>query len=197
MTRSISLVAICVVLLGLAACNVLPAQAPLPQLHDFGPVPASGDDDPASPIQMAQVTAPAWLADDAIHYRLLYSDPTMFRSYADNRWASSPAELLDAGLRYALPPGSGHGSDGSYVLEAQLLEFEQDIGSPHDAKVRLVLQASLRRASDGQAIAERRFEMEQASTADVQGAIAGLAQLAQKAETAVADWAKDQVSGPH
>jgi cholesterol transport system auxiliary component len=193
MTRALALLAICVALAGLAACNVLPAQAPLPQLHDFGPPPAADADDPALPLQVAAVTAPAGLADDAIHYRLLYDDPTRYRSYAENRWASSPAELMDAGLRYTLATGPGHGSGDAYVLDTRLLEFEQDISTPHDAKVRLVLQASIRRASDGQLVAERRFEMEQASSADVQGAIGGLAQLAQKSEQAVAGWAKDQV----
>jgi cholesterol transport system auxiliary component len=189
--RLICLITICAMLLALAACNVLPAQAQLPQVHDFGPASDSGD--PATPVQVGQVTAPTWLSDNAIHYRLLYSDPTTLRSYADNRWVSSPAELVDAGLRYLLPPGSGRASGDSYVLDTQLLEFEQEFSTANEAKVRLVLQASIRRTSDGQVVAEQRFEMEQASSADVQGAVTGLAQLAQKLERAVADWAKDRV----
>ncbi len=136
------------------------------------------------------MTAPTWLSDNAIHYRLLYSDPTTLRSYADNRWASSPADLMDAGLRYILPPGSGHASGDAYVLDAQLMEFEQEFTSAHDAKVRLVLQATIRRSRDGQIIAEQRFEMEQVSSPDVQGGITGLAQLAQKSQLAVAGWVK-------
>jgi cholesterol transport system auxiliary component len=180
-------------LLPLTACSLLPAQAQLPQVHDFGPPPTADSSDPASPVQVGQVTAPAWLSDDAIHYRLLYSDPTTLRSYADNRWASSPADLMDAGLRYLLSPGPGRASGDAYVLDTQLLEFEQEFTTAHDAKVQLVLQATIRRTSDGQIVAEQRFEMDQVSTPDVQGAVTGLAQLAQKLQRAVADWAKGRV----
>jgi cholesterol transport system auxiliary component len=189
--RLICLIAICTMLLALAACSVLPAQAQLPQVHDFGPTADSGD--PASPVQVGQVTTPTWLSDNAIHYRLLYSDPTTLRSYADNRWVSSPADLVGAGLRYLLPPGPGGKSGDSYVLDTELLEFEQEFSTANEAKVRLVLQASIRRTSDGQVVAEQRFEMEQASSADVQGAVTGLAQLAQKLEQAVTDWVKGRV----
>ncbi|HEY3858674.1 MAG TPA: ABC-type transport auxiliary lipoprotein family protein [Gammaproteobacteria bacterium] len=191
------LMAVCPMLLALAACNLLPAQAQLPQLHDFGPPPASAGGSPASPVRVGQVTAPTWLSDDAIHYRLLYSDPTTLRSYADNRWVSSPAELLDAGLRNVLATGSTRTSRDSYVLDTQLLEFEQQFTTPQVAKVQLMLQASIRRESDGQVVAQRRFEMEQASSADVKGAVTGLAQLAQKLEHTVTDWADGQVEDPH
>jgi cholesterol transport system auxiliary component len=196
MTRGIPLILIAATLVGIAACNVLPVEAPVPQLHDFGPPPISDNAGPALPLQVGQVTATESLSDNAIHYRLLHNDPTMFRSYADNRWVSSPAELLDTGLTYALPPTSGNGSGDTYTLDGQLLEFEQDISTSNDAKVRLVLQVSIRRTSDGQIIAERRFEMEQASTADIQGAVTRLSQLAQKTEQAVAAWAKERVSHP-
>ncbi|HEX4301117.1 MAG TPA: ABC-type transport auxiliary lipoprotein family protein [Gammaproteobacteria bacterium] len=194
MRRLISLLAICGVFSALAACNVLPAQAQLPQLHDFGPLPVSDSGDPVSPVLVGQVTASTWLSDNTIHYRLLYSEPTTFRSYADNRWVSSPAELLDAGLRTMLPPGSIGKSGDFYLLDTQLLEFEQEFSSPRDAKVQLVLHASIRRASTGQVVAQRRFEMEQVSTPDVQGAVTGSAQLAQKMERTVADWANNRVS---
>jgi cholesterol transport system auxiliary component len=196
MKRAIYLVAICGMFGALVGCSLLPAQAQLPQVHDFGPPPTLDNADPALPLRVEQTTAPAWLSDDAIHYRLLYNDPTVFRSYADNRWASSPTELLNAGLRYTLLVGTGRTPDDSYVLDTQLLQFEQEFSTAHEAKVQLVLQASIRRASDGQIVAVRRFEMEQTTTADVQGAVAGLAQLAQKSEQAVAGWAKDRVSNP-
>jgi cholesterol transport system auxiliary component len=194
--RVIGLIAICPMLLALAACKLLPAQAPLPQLHDFGPPPAADGGGPASPVRVGQVTAPTWLSDDAIHYRLLYSDPTTLRSYADNRWVSSPVELLDAGLRNMLSAGSARTSRDSYLLDTQLVEFEQQFTTQQAAKVQLVLQASLRRESDGRVVAQRRFEMEQASGADVQGAVTGLAELAQKLEHAVTDWVDEQVESP-
>jgi len=193
MTRVIALVSIFVLLVWTSACSVLPAQAPLPQRHDFGPLPAVGDD-PAVPLRVVPITAPAWLSDDAIHYRLLYSDPTAFRSYADNRWASPPAELLGAGLQFEMSSrASAQAESGElYELDATLVEFEQDFSTPKDATVRLVLHVSMRRPSDGRIVAEQRFVKEQASSPDVQGAVTGLAQLAKQAEAEIAAWVQAQ-----
>ena len=80
-----------------------------------------------------------------------------------------------------------------YMLNANLLEFEQDFSSAHDASVRLILEISLRRAGDGQIIAQHQFVMTQPATPDVQGAINGLAQLADEAAVAAVEWARTQV----
>lgn len=177
-----------------AACSLWPAQAPLPQVHDFGPLPAVHDSD-AARLSLNPITAPVWLASDAIHYRLLYNDPTALRTYADHRWAAPPAELLAARLQYLLPlrPVGDTRAHSVYALSAALLEFEQDFSTPHDAHARLVLEVSMQRSSDGQIIAERRFVMTQSISPDVQGAISGLAQLANRSAMAIADWARIQV----
>lgn len=195
MKRAIRLLGIIGVLSTVAACNLLPAQAQLPQVHDFGLPPDVDSNASALPLRIEPTTAPVWLADNAIHYRLLYSDPTVFKSYADNRWASSPAELLDTGLRYALPTGAGAGPGDSFVLETQLLQFEQVFSSSNESKVQLVLQATIRRASDGQIVSARRFQREERASADVRGAVFGLAQLGQRTEQEVVEWAKGQVTG--
>ncbi|MGB9429165.1 MAG: ABC-type transport auxiliary lipoprotein family protein [Gammaproteobacteria bacterium] len=178
----------------MAACSLWPAQVPLPQVHDFGPLPAVHDSD-AARLSLNPITAPVWLASDAIHYRLLYNDPTALRTYADHRWAAPPAELLAARLQYLLPLRSvgDTRAHSVYALNAALLEFEQDFNTPHDAHVRLVLEVSMQRSSDGQIIAERRFVMTQSISPDVQGAISGLAQLANRTAMAIADWARAQV----
>ena len=177
-----------------AACSLWPAQPPAPQLHDFGPLPVLLKNQASAALTMVSATAPAWLAHDAIHYRLLYDDRTALRSYADHRWAAPPADLLGARLEDMLALGSvdDSGSHSGYALSIELLEFEQDFTSVHDAQVHLELQVSLRRPGDGRVIAQRRFVMTQATSADVQGAISGLAQLADQASTAIAQWARTQ-----
>jgi cholesterol transport system auxiliary component len=176
------------------ACSLWPAQPPLAQVHDFGPLAAT-DQNEETNVRVDAVVAPTWLSSDAIHYRLLYNDPTALRQYAEHRWAAPPADLLAARLVYLLPPqplGDG-GLHKVYLLSTKLLEFEQDFSGAQNACVRVVLVVSLRRAGGGQIIAQRRLVMTQPATPDVQGAIDGLAQLADKAAAAAVEWARTQV----
>lgn len=177
-----------------AACSLWPAQPPLAQVHDFGPLPAV-DRNEGSNVRVDAVIAPTWLSSDSIHYRLLYNDPTALRQYADHRWAAPPADLLAARLEYLLPlrPTGDSGVHKIYMLNANLLEFEQDFGSAHAAYVRLTLEISLRRSGDGRIIAQHRFIMTQPVTPNVQGAITGLAQLADGAAMAAVEWARTQI----
>ncbi|MGH8373512.1 MAG: ABC-type transport auxiliary lipoprotein family protein [Gammaproteobacteria bacterium] len=176
-----------------AACSLWPAQPPAPQVHDFGPPPVVNDH-AAADFRLDSVRAPAWLANDNIHYRLVYQDPTALRNYADHRWAAPPAELIAARLQDLLSVGSADytGTHDAYVLRVNLLEFEQDFSTEHDAQVHLELDVSMRRSNDGQIIAQRRFVLSQATTPDVRGAISGLAQTAGRAAAAVSDWARTQ-----
>ncbi|MGH8378701.1 MAG: ABC-type transport auxiliary lipoprotein family protein, partial [Gammaproteobacteria bacterium] len=105
MTRLLGLPSVAAILCVTAACSLWPAQPPAPQVHDFGPLPVS-QDNAATPVRLDSVNAPVWLGTDAIHYRLLYDDPTAFRGYADHRWAAPPAELLAARLQNLFSVGS-------------------------------------------------------------------------------------------
>ncbi|MGA9853781.1 MAG: ABC-type transport auxiliary lipoprotein family protein [Gammaproteobacteria bacterium] len=190
----VGLPAIYVTVCLIAGCSLWPNQPPLAQVHDFGLLPAA-DHNEGLNVRVDAVMAPTWLSSDAIHYRLLYNDATALRQYADHRWAAPPSDLLAARLGYLLPPqpvGDG-GMHKVYLLSANLLEFEQDFSGARDAYVRLVLEISLRRAGDGLIIAQHRFVMTQPATPDVQGAINGLAQLANEAAAAAVAWAQTQV----
>jgi cholesterol transport system auxiliary component len=173
----------------LNGCSVLPAQAPQSQVHDFGPLPdtqgaATGQ------VQVDRVAAPAWIDDGAIHYRLVYSDPTSLRSYADHRWVAAPSDLfrlrLQSLLRAQKPSGGSARSAG--LLTVEVMEFEQDFPSAQQASVRLTAKASLRKGLDGHLVGEKEFVLSVPSTPDVQGAIAGLAGLAQDAAGQIASW---------
>jgi len=194
MRHIIGLPAICVVVCLTAGCSLWPAQPLLAQVHDFGPLPAV-DHDEGSNVRVDAVVAPTWLSNDSIHYRLLYNDPTALRQYADHRWVAPPAELLTARLQYLLSqhPARDRNVQEGYTISATLFEFEQDFGSAHAAYVRLTLEISLRRSGDGHIIAQHRFVMTQPATPNVQGAITGLAQLADGAATVAVEWVRSQI----
>ncbi|HEY1991250.1 MAG TPA: ABC-type transport auxiliary lipoprotein family protein [Gammaproteobacteria bacterium] len=183
------LTALLLAAVGLSGCNVLPARAPPPQLHDFGTLPAAM---PGSTglVRVDRVAAPAWSDDGAVHYRLAYADPTALRSYADQRWAAPPSDMLHLRLQALL------GGDGSRaaapqpvrLLSVELLEFEQDFPAARQASVLLVAQASLRDALDGQVLGQRQFLLSAPSTPDVQGAVRDLSKLAQQAAEQMAAW---------
>src|SRR5579859_7597078 len=125
----------------ISGCSVLPAQATQPQTHDFGPLPVPAGI--AGMVRVDRVSAPAWIDDGAIHYRLLYSDPTSLRSYADHRWAAAPSDLLDLRLQ-ALMGGrssSGESAQPTRLLSVELMEFEQDFAAAKQASVQLVAKA--------------------------------------------------------
>lgn len=189
----VGLTAICAAVCLTAACSLWPAQPPLAQVHDFGPLPAV-DHNEGSSVRVDAVTAPTWLSSDSIHYRLLYDDPTALRQYADNRWAAPPAELLTARLQYLLSqgPARDRSVQGNYTISATLLEFEQDFSTPHDAEARLVLEVFLRRSNDNQIVAQREFIMTQSVKPEVQGAFEGLSQLSNQITAAIAGWTRSQ-----
>jgi cholesterol transport system auxiliary component len=65
--------------------------------YDFGPVPAlqqAARPHPLPAIIVADVSGPASLDTERMHYRLLYADARQSRPYAYNQWTSTPLQLL-------------------------------------------------------------------------------------------------------
>lgn len=171
----------------LAACSILPKPGTPPALHDFGPAtntPAAG----VVPAE-ATVNAPAWLDDTAIYYRLLYSDPTQLRAYADNHWLAPPAQLLQARLRGAFANGSPH-----YRLEVQLLDFEQIFDTAQSAHVSLRAVAELQSLASGATVAQHLFVVSAPASPDVQGAVSGGARAADELITQLTQWTRTQLA---
>lgn len=180
----------------ISACSVLPAQATQPQTHDFGPLPAP-DGGANGPVRLDRVSAPAWIDDGAIHYRLVYNDPTSLRSYADHRWVAAPSDLLGLRLQALLDGRSNPGgsAQAARLLTVELMQFEQDFASAQQASVQLTAKVSLRKAADGQVLAEKQFVLSVPSTPDVHGAITDLAKTAEQAAEQIAAWC-DEVDRP-
>src|SRR6185295_10038742 len=71
--------------------------------YDFGPVQAIQHTG-ASPrlsnnIVMDGVTAPAWMDNSGMYYRLAFQNAASPQRYAESRWVMSPAALLAARLK--------------------------------------------------------------------------------------------------
>ena len=102
--------------------------------YDFG-LPRS--DKEANPrlqrdLIVAGVSAPAWMDNSSIYYRLAYQDPTRPEAYAQSRWVMPPAALLGQRLRASIARASKAGvfapADGvhaGYTLRLELEEFSQ------------------------------------------------------------------------
>jgi cholesterol transport system auxiliary component len=178
----------------LGACgSLLPAPPPAPALYDFGPLPAVTASTPGE-VALADVSAPAWYARSEIHYRLLYSDPTQLRSYADHRWVAPPAELCAARLRLLL---GAPAAEPRYTLRLRLESFEQDFSAANQASVSMVLTAELFDTTSGQRLAVRQFRASAPAQASVQGAVTGLSALANQTLVQAADWAQREVRARH
>lgn len=79
----------------LGACA---SKGPTTAQYDFGPLPtatpaAAPSASPAT-IIIAEITGPASLDAERMHYRLLYADARQSRPYAYNLWTSTPLQLL-------------------------------------------------------------------------------------------------------
>ncbi len=170
-----------IVLLALSGCSLLPPHAAPPRYHDFGP-PVT-EHVANTTLYLREVSAPAWLDNGAIHYRLLTTDPTQLRAYATGRWIAAPSRLLAQRLRDQLP-GSGL---PHYGLRVELERFEQDFDTTDHARAVMQIHAVITRA-DGAVVAVHEFTFSTPTTPDISGAITGLAALAQQATEAILAW---------
>ncbi|HJV26590.1 MAG TPA: ABC-type transport auxiliary lipoprotein family protein [Aromatoleum sp.] len=154
--------------LGLAACGSLNShRSPAAGIYDLGlpdAVSLQGTPVPAS----IEVRAPSWLAGNAMQYRLEYAQPSQRQAYAESRWASPPAELLEVGLRRMLPP------DGRSAcrLRIDLDEFTQ-VYATHDSSQALVAaRAELLAPRSDTVLARRDLRIaEAAPTPDASGGV--------------------------
>ena len=155
---------------------------PKPQtaLHDFGVsvrVP-DGNVDPA-PIS---VSAPKWLWDNRIRYRLLYAAPTQVRFYTLDRWIASPPELFEQEL-------AADGKVNDYPLRIRLLDFEQQFDAPDKARVLLRFYVEAYDRDTKKVIAARELSLEKITqTADAAGAVSAFAELTRQAGDNIHEW---------
>ena len=180
----------------LAGCAIGPKSREGMANYDFG-LPRT--DQEAHPrlqqdLVLAAVTAPAWMDNTGIYYRLAYQEPNRPRAYALSHWVMSPAALLGQRLRASIARASKAGvfapADGvraGYTLRLELEEFSQVFDAADSSRAVLRLRASLMRQRG--IVAQQAFSLEHAAaTPNAEGGVRALIAASDDAGEKLVDW---------
>ncbi len=180
----------------LAGCALGPRAREGIASYDFG---LARSDQAARPrlqqdLIVADVSAPAWMDNSGIYYRLAYQDPARPQAYALSRWVMSPAALLGQRLRSSIARASKAGvftpADGvhaPYTLRLELQEFSQVFDAADRSRAVLRLRASLVRQHE--VVAQQGFELDRAAaTANAAGGVRALVAAGDAAGEKLVDW---------
>ncbi|PHV03882.1 ABC transporter [Janthinobacterium sp. BJB412] len=181
----------------LAGCA---SKSPAPANYDFGPLPAatasaaaaSGAAAPAA-LVMADVSGPAALDSERMHYRLLYADAQQTRPYAYNHWSGTPLQLLtqrlkarvaQAGVKVLAPSDA---AAGAMLLRIEVEEFAQTFSSASQSQGSIRLRASAFR--NHQLLDQRTFARSSpAASADAGGGARALAEASDALSADLLAW---------
>jgi len=167
-----------------AACAT-PSGVRAPAVHDFGPDLLASLASPAVPLRRVEVTGPSWLATTAMQYRLLGRAETERRSYADNRWAAQPIQLLEQRLQRRLPERS----DSRCKLQVKLDELIQEFAVDGTSQVRLTGIARLVGERGEDLVDGLPFDYRQkAQSADASGGVRASAAASERLAQDVQAW---------
>jgi cholesterol transport system auxiliary component len=192
-------------LLCLSACALSPPRQTVTTAYDFGPVQGfrhtAAGPRLTSAVVVDGVTAPAWMDNSGMYYRLAYQNAASPQRYAESRWVMSPAALLTARLKSRVAQASegmvvraNNRATGEYNLTIELDEFDQIFERPDQSHVVVALRATLR-GGDGSRI-ELAFATEQpASTPDAAGGARALTQASDELIQRIIDWGAGAQSG--
>lgn len=133
-------------------------------------------------ILIADATVPTWLDSTAIHYRLLYHNPSQSYSYANSRWKASPAAILTQQIRDRIVANTDEQviknsstAKTDYILHIELEEFMQLFDTTQDSHAVIGVRASLIERSSRNLFAQKDFNIqEKTPTADAAGAVFAL-----------------------
>ncbi|SPE21349.1 putative lipoprotein [Burkholderiales bacterium] len=166
--------------------------------YDLGLPPASAalDQRAANARTLAEVSAPAWLDNPSIAYRLAYDDANQVHGYAQSRWVAAPASLLVQRLRERLPitllPVIARADTTlatDYLLQVELDEFSQVFDTPQASRALLRARATLIDLRRHELIAQRVFEVQRpAAPPNALGAVLGLRDAVDEFITELLRW---------
>ncbi len=174
--------------LALAACS-LGHTAPQATFDLGAATPAL---QPASlpPISVAAPSAPSWLDNSEMLYRLNYADERQLHAYANSHWAAPPMQLFGERLKMRLAEAGGRvlsSSDGAQnvalTLRTDALDFTQQFDRADHGSGHVALRVSL---FEGRKLVAQTTiaEQEDAQSADAAG---GARALARASDLAIAD----------
>lgn len=180
----------------LAGCALGPQTRQGAAAYDFGLARTDQDARPRlqQDLIVAEVSAPAWMDNSGIYYRLAYQDAARPRPYALSHWVMSPAALLGQRMRTGIARASSAGvfqtADGvraAYTLRLELEEFSQVFDAPDRSRALLQLRASLIRQRG--IVAQKVLSVERAAaTPNAEGGVRALVAASDEAGEKLIDW---------
>ncbi|MDR1648481.1 MAG: PqiC family protein [Zoogloeaceae bacterium] len=191
MLRPCARLAFCgLALLLVSGCSsLLPSPSPGTEPRHFDLGPAYPLPQTVRPWRIV-THADARLEDKAMHYRLLYDNPSEVRVYTRARWAQPPASILRQALETRLY-WSADAAQDHCLLTLGLLRFEQEFTHPGQSRGVLTLRASLR--NDRHISDERLFAFTvPAPSPDAAGGVAALADATEQLADALKTWRNAQ-----
>ncbi len=193
----------------ISACTVLPKPQATVSTYDFGSQPTSDTAQlpnqsnlmPKS-ILIANATTPSWLESTAIHYRLLYHNPTQTYAYANSRWIAAPAALFTQQIRNRIITDTlefvtkdSATAKTDYVLHIELEEFMQLFDTADDSRIAIGFHASLIERNTRKLIAQKSFNRnEKTPSADAAGAVLAFSTTSNELINELVNWLSHELS---
>lgn len=176
----------------LAACANLGTTGSNQDIYDLGMVDRPREAPPIVPA-IVEVRAPSWLGRSAMQYRFDYEQPAQRRIYAESRWASPPAEMVEkllarAFAREAVAGPRGEGA-GTCRIRVELDEFVQSFPAPGKSESLILARAELLPLRGEQRLATHLIAIrERASTPDAAGGVSAHRAAAARLAGDLSDW---------
>lgn len=162
------------------------------RIYDFGIAAAPGGAF-ADSVFVAEVRAADWLDTTDMFYRLAYRDPRALATFANSRWAGTPAAMLTVRLRQSAGNGSVvRNPQAKCLLGLSLAEFSQVFASGSASRAVLHAQATVvENATPGRNMS-REFRLERPTpTADAAGGAAAFSEIAAALSEELRAWISD------
>lgn len=170
----------------LAACGSGAKSLSSVASYDLGAVQPAPNNRIVASLRGIDVFAVSWLDSAAMQYRLLYAANQRRQSYAESRWAGTPAELLGHALRKRMLSGT---AGGACRLRVDLDEFAQIFDSAKDSHALLEARVQLVAPTGGEILARRSFSLSRpAASADAAGGVAAMAAAVETFSTDLHGW---------
>ena len=175
----------------LGACA---SKGPTTAQYDFGPLPAAAAA-LAAPVAIiiADVSGPASLDSERMHYRLLYADARQSRPYAYNQWTSTPLQLLTQRMKARIAQAgvkvlsTTDAAASTNLLRMEVEDFAQNFDSAASSSGVVRLRASVFRSH--KLVDQKTFTRSApAPSADAAGGARALADAADAVAADVLAW---------
>ena len=170
-----------------AGCGVGPKPKEVVGAYDFG-LPAAARPVALKSLNHAIVAAPNWMDSTSLHYRLAYANAARPAAYAQTRWVSTPAHLVEARLKERAVAGGVLLGGAGTSLRIEIDEFSQVFDAEKSSRAVVRARASL--AGAREVTAQKAFLIEMpAATPDGPGGATALGQAANALVDDVLAWA--------